>query len=282
MSEHQALEPVYTGLKSAIKQKLEAMPHGFNETRFIQNALSAIREIKDIENVSHESIIRGLLKGAFLDLDFFTKECYLITYNQNIGTKENPKYIKEVSFQTDYKGERKLALKYSFRKIKDICAYVVRQGDEFTWHIEKSGETSFEFKPKAFNDGEIVGAFAYAIFEDGTIKLTQPMSRKEIEEIRDAYSKAPDSKMWQKSFGEACKKTASRRLCKELDLRFENEEQTMAYKEGAGSNIDTEKRQIIDVEIPKSMQDDEIKLKLENLKKTGVVMSASEIKVKKC
>ena len=106
----------------------DALPKDFNRERFIQNSISVLNDHPELARISPALLVHGLLKGAYLGLDFMNKECYLIQYGNNI------------SFQTDYKGEVKFTKKYSIRKIRDIYAKVVRDGDEFVEEI-KSAQT---------------------------------------------------------------------------------------------------------------------------------------------
>ena len=115
---------VHSNLSSLLKSKAEALPKDFNETRFLQNCMTVLQDTKDIEKADPVSVARTMLKGAFLGLDFFNKECYAINYAGN------------VQFQTDYKGEVKLAKKYSINPIKDIYAKIVKEGDEFDEIVE--------------------------------------------------------------------------------------------------------------------------------------------------
>ena len=69
------LQESYNTLNKLITSKLDAMPQGFNQTRFLQNCMTVLQDTKDIEKCQPLSIARTLLKGAFLGLDFFQKEC---------------------------------------------------------------------------------------------------------------------------------------------------------------------------------------------------------------
>ena len=71
-------------LNSFIDEKIDGMPQGFNKTRFVQNSMAVLLETKGIENCSPSSIVRTLIKGAFLGLDFFNKECYAIPYGGRV------------------------------------------------------------------------------------------------------------------------------------------------------------------------------------------------------
>ena len=87
------------------------------------------------------------------------------------------------------------------------------------------------FKPIPFSDKEMVGAFAVVLFEDGSM-MYDTMSKNDIENVRNTYSKAKDSQAWRSSTGEMYKKTVLRRLCKLIDLDFDNIEQAKAYEDG--------------------------------------------------
>ncbi|MDP5273998.1 RecT family recombinase [Chengkuizengella axinellae] len=167
MSNNQ-LEIIHSKLDSLLEPKQEAMPTNFNKTRFLQNCMVVLQDTKDIEKCDAQSVARTMLKGAFLGLDFFNKECYAITY------------AGKVQFQTDYKGEKKLAKKYSVRPVIDIYAKLIQDGDELEEEI-KDGKQVINFKPLTLNDGEIKGALAVALFEDNGM-IYEVMTTAEIED----------------------------------------------------------------------------------------------------
>lgn len=219
----------------ALTEKLdsmgEALPVGFNKPRFVQNALALLNEHPELGKYGSSQIIAGLMKGAVLGLDFYNKEAYLIPYGN------------QLNFQTDYKGSCKLAKKYSIRPIKDIAAYVVRDGDIFDI-VNNGGDQSFTFKPKVFSNAPIVGAFAYAQFQDDGV-LLDFMSLAEIEVTR-RQSKAKNSLPWTSFFSEMAKKTVLRRLCKQIELDM-NAEQRKVYDDEMA--IMTDPKEIADAEI---------------------------------
>jgi len=218
---------IHSNLDKLLEAKKQAMPTGFNKTRFLQNCMTVLQDTKDIEKCEPISVARTMLKGAFLGLDFFNKECYAIIY----GCK--------AQFQTDYKGEKKLAKKYSVRPIKDIYAKLVRQGDEFVEEI-KDGQQVIQFRPLPFNDGEIIGAFAVALYQDGGMDY-ETMTVKEIDKVRNHYSKQANGQAWTKSPGEMYKKTVIRRLCKNIELDFDTVEQKEAFEDGGDLDLNKAK-----------------------------------------
>lgn len=218
------LVAIHTGITESLERQVEALPKDFNKQRFIQNCMTVLQDGQaDFSGCDSSSVVRTLIKGAFLGLDFFSGECYAIPYKGN------------VTFQTDYKGEIKLAKKYSSNPIKDIYAKVVREGDEFEEVIE-NGQQKINFRPKMFNDGEIIGAFAVCLYKDGSM-LYDTMSKADIEHTRQKFSKAANSKAWVDSYGEMCKKTVLRRLCKLIDLNFDNQEQFKAFEDGSAFDV---------------------------------------------
>lgn len=228
----------------ALTEKLdsvsEALPKGFNKARFTQNAIALLNDNPGIAKYGQNQIIGGLMKGAYLGLDFYSKECYLIPYGQSLN------------YQTDYRGEKKLAKKYSIRPIKDIYAEIVREGDEFSIGV-KDNERVVNFVPKPFNDGKIVGAFAVVEYQDGGIG-TDTMSISELENTRK-HSKAANSMAWKDFTSEMYKKTVLRRLCKHIEIDFENTVQRTIYSQEA--EIETDPVEIARQEIEENANAEE-------------------------
>lgn len=216
-----------------------ALPKDFNRERFVQNCIAVMNENPGLAKINASQVIQGLCKGAYLGLDFMNRECYLIPYGNS------------VQFQTDYKGEVKFTKKYSIRKIKDIYAKVVRQGDEFVEKIT-DGQPSIDFKPLPFNDGEIIGAFAVVLYQDGGMAY-ETMSVKDINSVRNNYSKASQSKAWKYSYDQMCLKTCLRRLCKHVETDWESVEAHNAWEDGSGMDFATpiapvnDREEVIDV-----------------------------------
>lgn len=201
-------------LTDRLESVSEALPKDFNKTRFVQNAIALINDNSNLQKYAPNQLIGGLMKGAYLGLDFYSKEAYLVPYGS------------QLNYQTSYLGAKKLAKKYSIRKIKDIGSKIVREGDFFE-ETGEGGNTSYIFKPKPFNNGKIVGAFAYVLFEDGGITV-DTMSLEELETTRK-HSKASNSMAWKDFTTEMYRKTVLHRLCKHIELDFENIEQQNTY-----------------------------------------------------
>lgn len=218
-------------IENELARNIQALPEGFNKQRFILNCITVMKDnVRDFSGIDPITVATAFVEGAYLGLDFFNKECYAIPYGGN------------VNFQTDYKGEIKLAKRYSRNPIKDIYAKNVREGDFFEERIE-NGNQIVNFRPEPFSDKKIIGTFAVVLYKDGSM-MYDTMSVSEIEHTRTSYSKAANSKAWKQSPGEMYKKTVLRRLCKMIDLDFDNIEQQQAFDDG--SDFDPNKENVID------------------------------------
>ena len=279
------LTAVKDQLEKQMSEKIAALPKDFNQTRFVQNALAVLNESTNLQKCKPQSVVIGLLKGAFLGLDFFRKECYLIPYGQ------------DAQFQTDYRGEMKLAKKYSINPIKDVYSKLVREGDFFNEEVI-NGKQSIEFKPIPFNDGKIQGAFAVVYYKDGSM-MYDAMSFDEIEETRKNFSKVPNGKAWKNSWGEMAKKTVMRRLLKLVEIDFENSEQDKAWNDADDKDYEKDvtperkkskleqsfekqekevKEEIIDSETGEIIPEESSELKLQELFPGQVVGDKNESK----
>lgn len=223
------LQNTHKNLERLLQSKAAALPKGFNQTRFLQNCMTVLQDTYGIEKCSAISVARTMLKGAFLDLDFFNKECYAIPYGG------------QLQFQTDYKGEIKLALKYSINPIKDIYAKLVREGDIFDETIIQ-GQQTVNFTPKPFSNAPIIGAFAVVLFQDGRM-IYETMSVEDMEKIKTNFAQKSSktgeySKAWTITTGEMYKKTVLRRLCKLIQLQFDSVEQKKAFDEASGMEVE--------------------------------------------
>ena len=223
--ENTFLETVETELTQLLCKKAAQLPKNFQQTKFIQNCIAALENIEDIEQVEAISVAKGLMKGAILGLDFLNRECYLIPYkNKDTGKKD-------VNFQTDYKGEKKLAKLYTVNPIEEITTELVREGDFYEYEV-RNNKKLVNWKPKRFNTAQIEGAFSLVLFKDGS-SVSAEMSLQEMEEVRKLYSKAKDSPAWKNRPGEMYKKTVLRSCLKNVEKVFESPEQLRAYEDAS-------------------------------------------------
>lgn len=220
-----------------------ALPVGFNKARFVQNTIAFMStdKGKKIMKQYGNQAVTGLLKGAYLGLDFLNRECYLVPFKN------------ELTFLIDYRGAKKLAKKYSIRPITEISAEVVRKDDEFDYGI-KDAKPYFIFKPKSNHNSDIKGAFAYVLFEDGNL-LIDYMTIEEIENTRNTASKSKNSSAWRDYYTEMIKKVVLKRLCKQIEIEFVNPEQIESYNEDMAITTDPKEIRENEVEENANQQD---------------------------
>lgn len=226
--------PFGVALTEKLDSVADALPRGFNRPKFVQNCLALLNDDPDkYQKYGSKQLMANLLKGAYLDLNFFNNEAYLVPYGDKL------------TFMPSYIGTVKLAKKYSMRPVKDVYAKVIREGDEFIEEI-KDGEPSITFRPKFMNDGVIIGAFAVCLYKDGGM-IYDVMSKADIENTRKS-SKAKSSPAWSNFYSEMAKKTVLKRLCKHIDLDFESVNQQEVYNEDMAIETDPQKLNEIQVE----------------------------------
>lgn len=235
------LTTVENNLGTTLAAKAAALPDDFQMAKFQQNCMVMLKgiEAEKLAKIPAQDIVECLMKGALLDLDFATGECYAIPYG------------KELNFQTDYKGEEKVARTYSIKPIYNVIKDVIREGDEYKKIIE-DGNVKFIFKPLPLNNNKIIGAFAQIIFTDGS-SIGDDASVAELETIRKQFSKAANSPAWTKTTGEMYKKVILRRVLKNVSKSFKNSAQSIAYATATDfefnnkTGVSTEAEKIVNV-----------------------------------
>lgn len=215
-------------MTTSLVEVKEALPPDFSIPRFVQNAVALLNNNKPLADYAKRygtsRIKQGLLLGAYLGLDSLNQEFHLIPYGA------------ELNFQKDYRGARKLIMKYSMRPVRDIYAMLIREGD-FLEEVVEMGVRNVNFKPLPLNRGKTIGAFAVVLYEDGGVAY-DVMNIDELEATRKK-SKVANAMAWKDFPGEMQKKTVLHRLSKQIPLDFANQQQKDAFM--ADMAIDTEK-----------------------------------------
>lgn len=207
-------------LTNNLNEVVEALPKNFNIPRFVQNGVALLNDNDQLKSFARQygtaQIRMGMMKAAYLGLDFMNKEAYLIPYGSSL------------QFMKDYRGDTKLVRKYSLRPVLDIYAKIVRKGDELEEKIV-DGRPSINFKPIPFNGEPIIGAFAVCLFKDGGM-VYDVMSLEELEQARKV-SKMSQGATWKNWTTEMYRKTVLHRICKHIQIDFETPEQRMFFEE---------------------------------------------------
>lgn len=243
MSQEKQELTLYQSLKNELTADKKSLPKDLNVERFANNALAVLNGNDNLQKFYKENgksqIVAGLMKGAYLGLDFMSQEAYLVPFG------------KTLNFMKSYTGAIKLCKKYSIRPLKDIYAKLVREGDDYSIEIINN-EPKITFKPKPFNDGKIQGAFAVALFEDGGIQYEE-MSLKELEKIRNC-SKQKSGAVWNMWTDQMYLKSILHRLCKKIEIDFDNAEQQKYFNEEMEIETNVKEQAKADIEINANQQ----------------------------
>jgi len=189
-----------------------ALPRHMTPDRMTRIALTEIRRNPKLQDCTPISLFASIIVASQLGLEpGLQDECYLIPYKG------------EAQCQPGYKGLAKLAKNTG--EVKKISAHVVYENDEYD--VQLGSEEFIHHRPNITgNRGDMLFVYAVAFYKDGTVQI-EPMTREEVEHIRDNYSRpyinykkgySQDPPAWVTSPAEMWRKTAIIRLCKRLDL----------------------------------------------------------------
>jgi len=185
---------------------------GANAEKMLKMFAIASSRVPKLLECTPLSMLDAMVRCAELGLMPSTLgTAYLIPYeNRRAGTVECQLII-------GYRGLVELARRSG--QISTIQAGVVREGDLFDFSY--GVETTFKHVPKGNFKSRITHVWALAKFVAGGHQL-EVMTIDEVEAIR-SRSRAGQNGPWVSDYGEMCKKTALRRLCKMLPLTPEVE-----------------------------------------------------------
>lgn len=235
-------------LEDALKAQKEALPRDFNITRFVNNSLALLNGNEVLAKFAKQygtvQIKAGLLRGAYLGLDFMNSEAFLIPYGETLN------------FMPSYRGMIKLCIKYSSRPINTIYAKIVREGDEFLEEIV-NGQPSITFRPKPFNQAPMVGCFAVCLYKDGGM-IYEVMSKADVEQCKRA-AKRSNSPAWS-FYSEMAKKTVLRRLAKSIPLDMDDK---LSDAMNAGLEIETDPAEIHQKDVDENANTEEFVFDME-------------------
>jgi phage RecT family recombinase len=198
----------FVPMLEAQKKQLElALPRNMKADidRYKRIILTEFNKNPRLQQCNPRTIIAAVMQGAQLGLEF----------GPSLGQAFLVPYGSECTFQIGYRGLVALVLRSG--EIKKMEARAVYEGDQFEY--EFGLEPKLTHKPCG-DSGKLTHVYCVAILADGTPQF-DVMTRHQVEEIRDKYSKAKDKDAWAKSFDEMAKKTVVRRIIKMLPVSAE-------------------------------------------------------------
>lgn len=207
-------------LDKMVAKGISTFPKGVNAERLKINALMYIAQDKNVSEVAKNQpakIAQIVYNFIALGLDMLNRECYIIPFKN------------ELTILKDYKGEIKLARKYSVDPIREIFARVVYENDNY--HFNELGQFVHTFDPFATDRGAKKGAYCTVIYENG-VHQTEFVNADEIKKVR-GFSKSSGSSYspWNTWEDEMWRKTAIRKAMKNISLDFGSSEILQAYQE---------------------------------------------------
>lgn len=161
-------------------QIAQLLPKTLTAERMIQIATTVIAQNPALLECTASSLIGSVLQASMLGFPPIPAlgYCFFIPFKNNIGTKGNPNYVKEVQFQIGYKGYINLASRSA--NIKSIFPDVVREGDEF--YYELGLEPKLKHIPGE-KRGQITHAYTVVHYVNGGFSFNV-ITREDIENLR--------------------------------------------------------------------------------------------------
>ncbi|HDR8408820.1 recombination protein RecT [Bacillus cereus group sp. MYBK245-2] len=221
----------------------EVLPKHMDMDRMSRIALTTIRTNPTLLECTVPSLMGAVMQAVQLGLEpGLLGHCYLLPFNKNAGTKQNPQWVKEVQFIIGYKGMIDLARRSGH--IQSIYAHAVYENDEFEYELGLHPKLTH--KPSFGDRGKFIGAYAVAHFKDGGYQM-EFMPESEIEKRR-GRSKSKDFGPWKSDYEEMAKKTVVRSMFKYLPISIEV--QTQAQHDEVVRKDITAEPEFIEVEEP--------------------------------
>lgn len=202
------------------------LPETVDKQRLAINFISLLQDKPELKKFGAEVLAPMVVRCAKDNLDVLNQEVYIY---EGYGGK--------LTYTPSYKGLRKMAIERSVKPIKNITAKVIYEGDELDEEFV-NGEAHLHYKSKFSSRKEMIGVFAVCTFENGS-EIYEVMNLDEINAIK---AKSRNSGAWKDFYSEMAKKAVVRRLCKQLTLNFNDEEQAKSFS-GSDEIIDDPKEQ---------------------------------------
>lgn len=185
------------------------LPAHITVEKFKRVVLTAINNNPDLLTADRRSLFNASVLAANDGLLPDGREAALVVFNTKVKIEGKETWIKKVQYMPMVAGIRKRMRNSG--EVLSADAYVVYSKDRFSYQL--GDDPKIEHHPaQGFDRGEPVGAYAVIKLKNGEV-LREVMSKAEIEAIR-AMSRAPDSLMWSKVWGEGARKVVLRRCSK--------------------------------------------------------------------
>ncbi len=187
------------------------LPEHIKMSTFVRCAAIAMSQSKDLEEADRDSVIMSLTKCANDGLIPDNKEAALVTFNTNVGNKQNPKWVKKAQYLPMIDGVLKRARMSG--QIATMSAKAVFEGDDFDYWLDENGE-HIKYRPNLNSRGEFKLAFAMAKLVTGDL-IVEVMTKADIDKVR-AASKTGEYGPWKDWYDRMACKAVFHRLARRL------------------------------------------------------------------
>lgn len=136
------------------------------------NFSKLVSQSADLRACTQMSLYFAYMKAAALRLSFDNgrdAQGYLICGNRNIGTKAEPKWIKEAVFQPSPYGEKEVRINAGI--LKEVGdPQIVHKGDKYRVYNNEAGKKTVEWVQAEKKTTEIIGSFIRIVEPGGSVK----------------------------------------------------------------------------------------------------------------
>jgi recombination protein RecT len=189
------------------RMKLAGLNSSFSD--YFNDVWYEVSNSKELQACTPESIFDASMRACGYGLTIGKNKANLVPY----GSK--------ASFQVGYEGFVELLKRVV--KIKSRDEDVIREGDEFSWNLNKKSTedgiksvASYNFDRKAKGNAKIIGAYCYVLLDDGNSYILY-MDMMQIQRHRK------ETMFWKTWEDKMVLKTVIKELTKVLYKRYDNE-----------------------------------------------------------
>lgn len=231
--EQRSVNPMETLSAQLEKRRDElrrALPQHIPEERFRRVVLTAVQINPDLLTVNRQSLWNACLRAAQDGLLPDGREGAIVPFRDNNAKSPTNGQTVAQWMPMIY------GLLKRFRnsgQFKSITANIVREGDQFSYWVDETGE-HLRHEPQN-ETGKPIKVYAVAALKGGGA-MAKVMSHADIEKRR-AVSRAKDGPMWREWWDEAAMKTVLRNLAKRLPTSSDLDD--LIRRDDALYNFDT-------------------------------------------
>lgn len=216
-------DPIAQIIDSMKGQIARAVPKHISAERLARVLLTEMRKNAGLMECmgtaeGKASLLGALMLSAQLGLEPGPLgHAYLVPFNRNAGTKDAPRYVKEVQFIIGYQGYINLARQSG--ELEDVYAECVYAQDNFTYKLGL--QRQLEHVPNLDVDDRGPMKFVYAVarYKNGGYSFVV-LTKKEVDGYRQR-GKSKSFSPWDTDYEAMARKTAIRRLSKMMPLSIE-------------------------------------------------------------